>query len=115
MLADLLILASGFSIVIRLIYAVIGRNADRGLPAQFPDRLPAGKRDALVSDGIPRPLANEGSVDALDRQRLVIFTIGDLPVLAVLSDRFLLLLRQAQSSRHRIHLTHVPFSFLNAL
>ena len=66
--AHLLILTGGFAEVIRLVYAIVRYYIRRSLPAQFPDRLFADKRDALVADDAIRLFADKGAVYALDCQ-----------------------------------------------
>ena len=85
---DALPLAGRFSDVIRLVDAVVPGIFHRGLPAVFPHGLLAHIGDALVRDDVVRPLADEGAVDALDRQRLVIVVVGDRLVLAVSGHHF---------------------------
>ena len=84
----MLYLRTAFPIVIRLINAVIRNNINRGLPAEFPDRLSADKRNALVGDYAVIIFADKCTVDALNRQRLVIVAVSDSFVLAVLCPDF---------------------------
>ncbi len=81
--AGRLSLTGTFSVVIRLIDTVIWNNFYWGFPAQVANRLLANKRNTFESNDIIRLLTDEGTIDALDGQRLVKITIRNLFVLAV--------------------------------
>ena len=81
-LNDGLVLARGFGEIISLKDIVTRSNIHRGFPAQFTYRLLPDKRNTLVGNNILRLLTDEGSVDTLYGQRLVIIPIGNRFVLA---------------------------------
>ena len=81
-------LAGSFPVIVRLVNSVIRNNINRSFPAEFPDRLPAHERNALVGDYAVMLFADKCTVDALDRQRLVINSVSDSFVLAVLRFKF---------------------------
>ena len=75
--------------IISLIHAVARRNVHRSFPALLTDGLLADERNALVGNEAICLFADEGAVDALHGQRLVVITIGNRLVLAVLCPDFL--------------------------
>ena len=70
-------------IVISLVYAIVGNNVNRSFPAMFAYRLFAHEWDTLIGDDIIGLSTDEGAVDALHGQRLVVIAVGNFPVLAV--------------------------------
>ena len=88
---QVLSLKGAFPIVVRLVHAVISSKIHWRFPAKIPHRLPAHKGNALIRNNILRLFADKGAVDAPDRQLLVIMTVCNPFVLAVLYHRFQLL------------------------
>ena len=70
----------GLTIVIGLINVVARSHVHRCLPAQVTDRLLTDKRNALIGNNVLRLLADEGAVDTLDGQRLVVVAVRNLLV-----------------------------------
>ena len=60
--AEILLLRSTFSIVIRLIYTVIRMDVYRYFPSQFPNGLTADKGNTLICNDVIRLFPDEGAV-----------------------------------------------------
>ena len=75
MVSDGLVLNSKFCEMIGFIDAIVRSVVYWGFPAQVAHRLFSHKRNAFISNNVLRLLTDEGSVDALNSQRLVIVAV----------------------------------------
>ena len=83
-------LDGSFSIVICLVDTVVWNNVHRCFPAQISDGLPPDKRDAFICNDVLRLFANEGTVNTLGGQQMVVIAVRDSFVPTLLSILFFL-------------------------